>query len=431
MPFLSRAREIYMSTAEAEDTLGTAQALDSKIQLARGTFIRADPLVINNLDELGGFEEVTENDLIAKAYTTAFNSPRVKPHTLAAFASYALGVTKTSQPSGATNARKHRITPKLDDTELPTFTFEERKTSTIFRRYSGAGFADINLIVERAANRIVQLNSNVIAARRGAGAATRYSLVDESYLNGGSSGIWLAQGSTFRGVTPNAISIAENGSVFSGGTIRNITKEVNGINWGYNNNVNRDNLYTLDSDENFGVFERGAPTQTLNLDTKFERDGALEALEAQTEYALQWTVKGPEIEDGHHYGFNLIFPRLAYASLSDNEDNDQQVENATWQVLKSVSEIEVATGTDGATDADGTFTSASSTFTDGSDQVLPGDTVHVGTRSAVVTSVTDNNNIELGAGLTASQSSLNFRIVRGALPSVILEVFNSRTGYAA
>ena len=429
MPFLNRPREILLSSGAKEASYGTAADVDSLHKFENATFLRPDHTVINDLDQLGGFEEATEQKIVAKAYSAAINTPRVKPHTLATILAYGLGDLTTTMPTGATATRKHRAVTLVGTTELPSFTIEEKKTASIQRRFRGCGVTDFTLQVTRQANRIMSLNTNILMGifENGNGEASE---IVEPFINGGNSAIWLFPGSTFKGITGDDLDLATPD--LTGASVNKITSDVNLMSWGFNNNVNRDSLYTLDSGDYFGVFERAAPTHDLRLDFDLETDTVLADFEGQTPFALQWKIRGPVIEAGFYYGVNIIFPRLQYASYTPGEDSGRQTENTTILVMKESEEIAIATDTDGATDAAGTeLTSVAGSFASGADRVLIGDNVTIDDVTAKVTAVSSDTVLEVDSTLGASLSAQTYVVTRDPLPSVIIDVFNEQTAYAA
>lgn len=434
MPFLTRERGIWISAAAKEAAFGTPATLDSLIRIEAGNFIVPEYETIDDQDLLGATQEASSQQLVARAFTLAANAPRVPPHILAAFASYAMGKTTTTTPTGGTNARKHKIVPSKGSTELKTFTLGERFTSDIYRQYEGVGVDNFALSVQRQANRIVGLNSSLLLSElvtTGVTAPTASEIVENS-INGNNSRIYLGeQSASFKGVTPDVLALGGNDIGLTDADDE-ITTQVNNLTWNFNNNINRESLYTLKSGLGFGAMRRGAPSQTLEMNFNFESGDLLTHIEAQAILALQLKIRGGLIEMGHYFGMNLIFPRLIISTLPPADNNQFIVETPTFRVLESPDRISVATGNNGATNAGGTvFTSAGATFTDGDDQVLRGDRVEIGTKSVKVTSVTDNTTLVVPAGLGNNLSGQTFKITRDPLPSVILEVWNAQAAYAA
>ena len=98
---LDRLRSIQLQTATKEAALGTPGTVDSLIRMNAG--IIPHPLVqtINDQDHIGASEEPTEAEVIARSLDFRFGQTRVKPHTLAWAAAFAMGSIATTTPTKA------------------------------------------------------------------------------------------------------------------------------------------------------------------------------------------------------------------------------------------------------------------------------------------------------------------------------------------
>lgn len=435
MPDLNDPRWFLVSHAAKESSYGTAAAMSSRIAFGQELLPSHVPETETDAARLGGALGPTKQYLLGNPLEGSMPLPLCTPHELAFIASYALGSTVTTTPSGATDARRHRITPKRGGSDIPTFSMEEYKNDSVQLQYRGCGITDLELSVTRQANRIVTATATMLAGILGTGTSTG-DVIDEEPINGDNSRISMGTYSAtgFKGVTEDNLVLATQDV---GSSYANLTDRVNSLNFTWGNNVNRDRLYTLASGKKFGSMRRGTPALGLTLNLDYESQTYVTALGSQSDLALQWKIRGPNIEGsgntGHYYGLNLIFPRLRIGGHTFEAAGDDQAEALTLTVLDSDTRIEVASGSDGATDAAGdTFTSSGSTFTDGADQVLVGDRLEVGTEDPIdIDTVTSNTALELDGTVTASLSSQDWKITRDPMPWVILDVYNEQTAYAA
>ena len=431
MAFLTKERGIWVSAAAKEASFGTAAALDSRVRIEVANFITPEYQTVDDQDLLGATQEASSQILVARAFAFPFNIPRVPPHALAFVARYGLGQGDTATPTGASAARRHRFSPSKGSTELDTFTVGERFTSSVYRRYQGGGVGDFALNVQRQANRMVGLTSNLLLSSLVTSATEPTTKeVTENPINGNNSRIFLGeQVSGFKGYLPDVLALTANDMGLAADT--EITNQVNSLTWNFNNNIAQDSLFTLKSGLGFGQMQRGAPTQTLEMSFNFENDDLLGFIDAQTILSFQIKIRGGTIEAGHYYGMSLVVPRAIIQTLPPANNNDFIAETPTLRILESPDRVEVTDGTNGATNAAGTtLTSTGATFTTGADRVLAGDMVAIGNASAAVDSVTPTT-VTVDSTLGSSLSGQTFVITREPLPSVILDVWNRQTAYAA
>ena len=354
MAEMNQTRIIQVSAAAKEDSFGTAAALDSRIRCESGNFPNPEHTTVNDQDLIGASLEPSDQILVAKSYTMALSQPRVKPHTLAFIAAYAMGKCATTTPTHAADTRKHRIAVEQNIT-LPTFTMQETIKTGIFKKYTGCGVSDFSLTVQRGANRMVNLSANLSMTKAENGAQDASAEIGEKPLNGASSAVFLGDGDydgsldDIRGAAAPYANIDLATSDIGGGP-DNLTGRMQSMTWNFNNNPESDDLYRVGSGANRAAWERGEPLQTVDLDFDYKDEAALAHYEDQEDLALQWIIKGDSIEnvnadpDGagrlaagnivFSYGINLLFPKLRYTGYTRSVAAGKQIVQANFQVLQ-------------------------------------------------------------------------------------------------
>lgn len=329
MAELNRLRNIQVSAATKETTYGTAVAVDSLIKCEQASIVTPDPQIVNNQDLLGATQEADDQEIVAMAQRLAFNQPRAKPHTVAFTGSYGLGAVATTTPDGATNARKHTITP-VNAVTLSSFTVEGLLKSGLQKKYAGGGISDFALRIQRGANRKVALSSNILLCGSSADGTATESEISEAALNAGSQcGVWLGA-TTYSGTNDDDLDYTTTDLT----SASDIASTVRSIEWSVNNNPDPEELYRLGSGLYLGAFERGDLVQTVNLDYDYADETEVERLTNQTAVAFQVKIRGAEIETGFYYGMNLIFPKLKYAGVERAVDRGKLVNRIRMQVLE-------------------------------------------------------------------------------------------------
>lgn len=434
MADLTKARYFMVSHAAKESSYATAATLSSRIPFGQEAFVSHAPETETDAALLGGALGPTKQYLLGNPLEGNLPLPLCTPHELAFIVAYGLGSVVTTTPDGGTKTRRHRMTPKRGSSDLPTFSMQEYKTSAVQVQYRGSAISDFEMSMTRQANRIVTASATMLAGRLSTGTAN-VGVIDEEPLNADNSRISMGtfDGGVFKTITEDHLVLATQ-DVGTGYT--DLTEKVNSLNLTWANNINRDRLYTMGSGTRFGSMRRGTPTLGLALNLDYEGQDYVTALSNQTDLALQWKIRGPNIEgsgnSGFYYGLNLIFPRLRVGGHTYEAAGDDQGEALTLTVLDTDQRIVVDEGTNGATDSAGTdFTSAGATFTNGADQVLEGDQIEINNRTLGVDSVDNNTGLTLDATAGASLTSQEFKITRDPLPWMIIDIYNEQTAYAA
>lgn len=332
MAELNRNRNILVSWDSKEAAYGTAAAVDSLLKVDVENIPNPNHTIINDSDQLGASEEPSAQEIIAKANSMTISQKRAKYHTLAGILVYGLGdvasaLADTGTP--ASGAYKHVITPRESDV-MDSFTAEALFKTGVQRKYPGCGVKSWMVRVERGANRIVSVSADILmsgAAVTGTGDVAEKA---EAAINAGNSGVWMDEeaysGSTDDDCDPTSTDLD--------GTPDSIVGKVRSLEWSGDNRPDEDDLYRLNSGLNYGAFERGERIQKVNLNFDYADESEIDRYEAQTQVALQWKIRGAEIETGYYYGVNLIFPLLQIESIQRAVDKGKLVNQITYQVLQ-------------------------------------------------------------------------------------------------
>ena len=330
---LDRLRNIQMSTNSKESAYDTADAVDSKILVNAGVIPDDNVEIVNDQDLIGGTEEAGSSTLVAQSLTFPMAQNRVKPHTLAAIAAFALGSVSTTTPSGGSTARKHTITPG-SSTSMNSFTIEGLLKTGLQNKYSGCMVDSFNLSFQRGSNRFCNLTTSIIGSGTVASGTATESEVSEAGLNAATAAVWL-DATTYDGSTTDDLDLTAN-DLTSNPTALGVN--VIGFEWDYRNNIDPDFLYTIGSGDQFGVAERVARDQTVTLTMLWQDEGYRTQLLADTDMALQVKVKNAQIgAEGLFYGFQVVFPKLRIATRPKTEQGGRMIETITFNVLEDSS----------------------------------------------------------------------------------------------
>ena len=326
---LDRLRNLQFGTNSKETAYDTADAVDSLIRMSGGVLPNEQVQTINNSDQIGGTEEASDAELLVQSVSFPFSQARVKPHTAAFVMAFALGDIATTTPSGATNTRKHTITPQTAAAQ-PSFTMEGLLKSGLQKKWSGMFMDSFNLSAERGANRFLELSGQAYGSGTVTDGTANTSEISEGGLNAADAAIFF-DATTYDGSTTDDLDLATNDltSNPSGDEANMISLE-----WGYNNNMDLDFLYEIGSGTKFGGSDRLARTQTLTYTRLYQDETYQSGLTNQTEYALQFKVKNAQIESGFFYGIQIVFPLLQIADRQRGESNGRMTETLVFNVLQ-------------------------------------------------------------------------------------------------
>ena len=328
---LDRLRNVQVSAATAESPYDTAAAVDSRILVNAGVIPDDAVEVVNDLDLIGGTEEASDSELIAQSVTFPIAQNRVKPHTLAFMASYALGSVATTTPAGGTTARKHTITPILTTADMASFTTEGLLKTGLQKSWSGCMMDSFDLSFQRGANRFCNITGSALGSGTVTDGTATQTEVSEGGLNAATAGVWL-DATTFDGAMSEDLDLTANDLTSNPSALG---ANVIGLEWNYRNNIDPDFLYTIGSGDQFGVAERVARDQTLTLTLLWQDETYRDYLIDDTDLALQVKVKNAQIgAEGLYYGWQAVFTKLRIASRPKSESGGRLVETITFNVLQ-------------------------------------------------------------------------------------------------
>jgi hypothetical protein len=331
---LERLRSIQVSALSRESAFDTHRAVDSLIRWSSGVIPSQEVHTINDNDLIGGTEEPTEAEVFARSLAFPFAQKRVKPHTLAFIAAYALGSITTTVPAGGTHCHKHVIIPLIDDTMLKTFSMEAKYKTGIQKLFTGCFVDSFELTFKRGANRFVDISGQAYGSGTVTDGTASTTEISEGGLNAADAAIWLDD-TTYDGSTANDLNLTT--SDLAGNPASEGCNAI-GLTWGYKNNVDLENAYCIGSGLYIGTAERSARSQTLSYTRLWQDESFGDGLLAQTEYAMQVRVKNAAIDaitdSGLFYGMQLTFPLLQIAKRSRGEQNGRQTETLEFHVLQ-------------------------------------------------------------------------------------------------
>ena len=336
---LARNLVIQVASAAKETAYDTAQTVDKRINVNIGDVPQEALQTISDADKVGGNEEATDSVVFAQSVAFDLGINRVKPFALGFFGAFGLGavasaLADTSTP--ATVVKQHACTPISNDGDMNSFTFEAWKTGSVKTEYAGGMVGGFSLSVNRGANRMVNLNVNVIGSGTTATGGAAMTEPSETQLNAATAGIWLDDTALAAGkATASSRSQALDTTTSDLASPTDIAADVRSVTWDFSNGINIDDLYRVGGGNVLKVGQRSGRNQTLTLDFDYTDDTYITALKNQTEYAFELMVRGAvsATDAGYFHGFNLIFPVMQLISLEVADDNGTLVNRTVWQIM--------------------------------------------------------------------------------------------------
>ena len=347
---LTRNFALQVSANEAEASYDTAATVDQRININIGDIPQETTSVISDDDKVGGTEEASDSAVFAQQVTFDVGINRVKPFAVGFLASYALGTSTAANATGASAVYQHAISPASGATTLGeggmnSFTFEAWKTSSVKTRYTGGMVNSFSLSANRGANRMVNMNASIIASGTTATASTAAKTEpDEAQLNAATSNVWIKSATAIT----DRMAVAEQSAANRSQTLdtsssdltspTSIASTTRSISWDYDNGINPDDLYRVGGGNVLAVGERSGRSQTVTIDFDYSDDTYIDAMNAQTDYAIQWMVRGAaHASDSNWHGFNIIWPYVRIQSLEVADDNGTLVNRAVFNILEDTS----------------------------------------------------------------------------------------------
>jgi len=336
---LSRNFIFQVASAAKETAYDTAATVDKRILINIGAIPQEAVQVIADADKVGGNEEATDAVVFAQSVAFDVGIARVKPFALGFFGAFGLGTiasTEADTSSAASKVIHHALTPIDNDGDMHSFTFESWKTSATKTEFSGGLVSGFSLSVDRGANRMVNLNVNIIASGTTSTVGAAMAEPTETQLNAASAGIWIDDTAVASGkATASSRSQNLDTSTPDLASPTNISDSVRSVTWDFDNGVSPDDLYRVGGGNVLAVGKRTGRNQTLTLDFDYADDTYITALKNQTEYAFELMVRGAEstVDSGYYHGFNLIFPVMQLLTADVTDDNGTLVHRLTFQIM--------------------------------------------------------------------------------------------------
>ena len=341
-------RHLYLFDVKKENSFGSDTAEGAAAADFHEFRVSSESLNLvldlqDDTDLIGGKEEATEQEIIAKRVEGAIDQPRAKPHTVATICGFALGAV--SSASDASNGRIHTFTPvesySTNGLDLPSFMAVEDYRSFYQRLFTGLMVDSFTLSGDRKG--YVQLSSSVIGSGRVFTWSTDLSgqaeQASEPWLKLGYCKVWLhtaANTGAFDG-TDSQSKASDDLS----GTTASLDSRIRSFTWSYNNNISTDDLYRFNGGLVMTAGERTRRSQTLSF--VIEADGStstdfLDRLENQTQGAAEFELfnTSDTIASGtSYYGINITFPLLQFEQVSmTGGPGDKIVINLDCKVLQ-------------------------------------------------------------------------------------------------
>ena len=332
---LDRLRNVQFSTNSKEASYDAGDTVDSKVRMNIGSIPVDQVQTINNQDQIGATEEPDDAELLSQSLAFPYAQNRVPPHTLAFVAAFAMGSIATTTPSGGTTARKHTITPATSATLL-TFAMEGLLKTGLQKKYTGMMTDSMSLSFERGANRFLNISGQMYGSGTVTDGTATTSVISEGGLNAATAGIFL-DNTTYDGTMTEDLDVTANDltSNPSNDAANFISWE-----WGYNNNMDLDFLYEVNSGNQIGGSDRLARSQSLRY-TRLYQDESYRAWLVPASgntlpaLAMQVKIKGTQIAaEGLYYGAQVMFPLLKLADRTIEEQNGRMVEVLDFHVLQ-------------------------------------------------------------------------------------------------
>ena len=328
---LDRLRTVMVSAATKETAYDTAAAVDSRILVNAGVIPNDTVEFQNNQDLIGGSEEASNATVISQSMTMALAQNRVKPHTLAFVAAYALGGATTATPSGGTTARKHTITPAAAVAQN-SFTMEAKNKTGVQNKWSGCMIDSFNLSFTRGSNRFCDLTASVLGSGTLAAGTATSAEVSEGGLNAADAALWI-DNTTYDGtLSAEDLDLSVNDLTSNPSAVGT---DLIGFEWDFSNNIDTDFLYTIGSGDQFGVAERIARSQTVTITRLYQDDAQRTEQLADTDLAVQVKVKNAQIaSESLYYGFHIVFPKTRIQAREVADQGGRLVETLNLDVLE-------------------------------------------------------------------------------------------------
>ena len=276
-------RNLYVSGRIKETTFGSDTAAGLAVADFQMFRTASDPFQFavdlqDDLDVTGGLEGVTDSEVLAQRLDGPYSQPRVKPHTLAAFAGFAMG-SVTSSTDG--NGRKHTFTPvesyNAEGLSLPSFTavedclaYQKWHTGIVVDSFTletnRKGYLDFSATFLGSGKRYTWTTDMSAASE----------VASEPWLKAGNAKVWMHRGSR-TGTYDGSIAQSKTADDLTGYP-EDVSGRILSFRWTYQNNPNADDLYRFNSGVTMAAGERVRRAQALQLSFEVESFDSVEDL---------------------------------------------------------------------------------------------------------------------------------------------------------
>lgn len=281
----------------------------------------------SDTDVVTGRELQSVHKLVRQSVTLAYNEPRTKPHSLAAFMGLSLG-TITSTQDGTLTAYRHKIIPS-SSIALPSIAAQVKYDGGTQWKYTGLKGDGFTLENNDA---FFRFQSPMIGSGTRVTAADAFpAAISEDWLLWGNSSLYLKNTAG----TPITVPPTPSQSTANlGGSEVNLSSYMIRFMVQCQNNLQPDMGYRPSTGK---VRQNFHPTRRVGSVTmQFETDSATEADELnyyinQSQLALELTINsGTVVAAGgvFNYGMVLLIPRVQIRELARTAT--QQLENLTY-----------------------------------------------------------------------------------------------------
>lgn len=327
-------RKFYMSAKTYEGTWGTAEA-EADLCPFR---VDSDPFEVapefqDDTDLIGGSEEPTSQQELARVVTGTISQPRVQPHLLAAIASFSMA-SSVSSSLVDTSAYRHVIEPNTSDFLLKSFTALDLYTAAYYEEHIGCMVNSFTLSTGRKG--WLSLSADILGSGKtvqsGLTVGSLGSEVSEVYLKAGDAYIWLGESPS-----ENLPGTWQQHAEDLVGTPTAVRTKFGDFSWKYNNNPAQDSLYEPGSGIYMGRAERDKRSQTLSFSVEIEDLTYLDYLTGQTELQMEFDfMSGVLAGDASiYYGAQIIFPSLKLISCKPTGGTGKLIAECEAKVMEN------------------------------------------------------------------------------------------------
>lgn len=326
-----RLRQFRFSTKLKEASYGTAQTRDSLIKLDGTATTEPDDIIDTDADMLGPTMEPNEQESVAIAEMLSATRRYCTLHEALFFIAFGLGkitsTVGTASGEAPWPAESYRHAIRMSEkTILPSFSYSELLDGNAADNankgilVTGAGVTNFSLTANRGGDRRVGISAALMAKSRAGWPGDTHTEVLRNIggpiLDGGESDIWTGTSMSAKVGDQMIAAGARTGDLEAE---EKISAAVRTINWSFDNAQSKDENYQMGGGKTMSAMERGEnPNHEVTLTLDYKNQDVLKKFRSQGAFALQWKLAATgaawDMGGGYHFGLNIIWPRLKYAS---------------------------------------------------------------------------------------------------------------------